>query len=91
MLLNCVVLGVANLRAEEMRGRIGKNKGEQGRRGAMATRVISYLFIDSVALLLVDGLVGGLTLVFIDSVAHLLRTFLGIIFWRKLLKRRQLN
>ena len=49
------------------------------------------MFIDSVALLLVDGLVGGLTLVFIDSVAHLLRTFLGIIFWRKLLKRRQLN
>ena len=91
MLLNCVILGVANLRAEEMRGRIAKNKGEQGRRGAMATRVISYLFIDSVALLLVDGLVGGLTLVFIDSVAHLLRTFLGIIFWRKLLKRRQLN
>ena len=46
----------------------------------MATRMISYLLIDSVALLLVDGLVGGLTLVFIDSVAHLFRTFLGIIF-----------
>ena len=36
--------------------------------------MISYLLIDSVALLLVDGLVGGLALVLIDSVAHLFVT-----------------
>ena len=34
-------------------------------------RRISYLLIHSIALLLVDGLVGGLALVFVDSVAHL--------------------
>ena len=50
----------------------------------MATRMVSYLLIHSIALLLVDGLVGGLALVFIDSVANLLRTFLGIIFWEML-------
>ena len=63
LFLNCVVLGVANLRTKKMRRRIGMT-GTQMRR-------ISYLLIHSIALLLIDGLVGGLALVFVDSVAHL--------------------
>ena len=39
---------------------------------------ISYLLIHSIALLLVDGLVGGLALVFVDSVAYLFRDVLGV-------------
>ena len=72
LFLNCVVLCVANLRTNKMMRRKGMT-GTQMRR-------ISYLLIHSVALLLVDSLVGGLTLVFIDGVAHLIRTFLGKIF-----------
>ena len=85
LFLNCVVPGFANLMTENMR-RIGRIR-ENSQRGIivmMATRMVSYLLIHSIALLLVDGLVGGLALVFIDSVANLLRTFLGIIFWEML-------
>ena len=54
----------------------------------MATwaRMISYLLIDSVALLLVDGLVGGLALVLIDSVAHLFRKNCRRYFWRNVVQ-----
>ena len=49
------------------------------------------MFIDSVALLLVDSLVGGLAFVLIDGVAHLLWKYQALFMGSVVHKKRQIN
>ena len=49
------------------------------------------MFIDSIALLLVDSLVGGLAFVLIDGVAHLLWKYQALFMGSVVHKKRQIN